>query len=158
VSAAKKPLRFVLVGLLNTAIDFGLLFALRAVGLPIVPANMISTGAALAFSFFANRSFTFGAGHGSAVRQAVAFLAVTLFCLWVLQPLVLLGGNALLAETWGSSAALLASKIAATVVSMVWNYLLYDRVVFRGRTARPDAPQEAHDPLADPDSEDLRPR
>lgn len=158
MSAAKKPLRFVLIGLLNTAIDFGLLFGLRAIGLPLVPANMISTGAALAFSFFANRSFTFEAGRGNAVRQAVAFLAVTIFGLWVLQPLVLLGGNALLAESWGSSPALFASKVAATVVSMVWNYLLYDRVVFRGRTSPPDAPPETTDPHADPDSEDPTPR
>lgn len=129
MSAARKPLRFVLVGLINTAIDFGLLFGLRALELPIVPANMISTSVALAFSFFANRSFTFAAS-GSPVWQAVKFLAVTLFGLWVLQPLVLLGGTALLTEPWGSAAALLASKIAATVVSMVWNYLLYDRVVF----------------------------
>ncbi|MFC7764908.1 GtrA family protein [Leucobacter soli] len=68
MSGARKPLRFVLVGLANTAIDFGLLFALRALGVPLVPANMISTAVALAFSFFANRSFTFRAA-GSGARR-----------------------------------------------------------------------------------------
>ena len=43
-----------MVGLANTVIDFGLLFALRALGLAIIPANMISTAAALTFSFCSN--------------------------------------------------------------------------------------------------------
>lgn len=144
MSAARKPLRFVAVGLANTAIDFGLLFGLRALGVPIVPANMVSTAVALAFSFFANRSFTFdaaGAGRRAAAWQAAKFLVVTLIGLWVLQPLVLLAGTALLSESLGASAALFLAKIAATVVSMVWNYLLYDRVVFSSRTTQ----KEPHD-------------
>ena len=132
MSPRRKPLRFVLVGVLNTAIDFGALFALTALGLQVVPANMISTALALSFSFLANRSFTFGAaGGGGAVGQAVKFLLVTLFGLWVLQPLVLLAGTALLGDPLGPHASLLVSKVAATIVSMVWNYLLYDRFVFR---------------------------
>lgn len=139
MSAARKPLRFVLVGLVNTAIDFGLLFALRALGMSVVPANMISTGVALAFSFFANRSFTFGAGgSGNAAWQAVKFLIVTLIGLWALQPLVLLAGAAILPGSWGSAVVLFVSKIAATIVSMVWNYLLYDRVVFAAEEDRND--------------------
>ena len=130
----RKPLRFVLVGVLNTLIDFGILFALTAAGLGLVPANMISTLVALAFSFFVNRSFTFGSS-GNPAWQAVKFLLVTLFGLWVLQPLVLLGGTALLDDPLGPHASLLVSKVAATIVSMVWNYLLYDRFVFRGGRA-----------------------
>ena len=92
MSPRRKPLRFVLVGVLNTAIDFGALFALTALGLQVVPANMISTALALSFSFLANRSFTFGAaGGGGAVGQAVKFLLVTLFGLWVLGKALLLG-------------------------------------------------------------------
>lgn len=149
MTAARKPLRFILVGITNTAIDFGLLFALRALGMPLIPANMISTGVALIFSFFANRSFTFGAvggGRRAAVPQAVKFLAITLFGLWVLQPLVLLLGQTLLHGLslhggWQAGAALLASKLAATVVSMTWNYLMYDRVVFAGpRSDRAEVP------------------
>lgn len=130
MSARRKPLRFVLVGVTNTLIDFGALFLLTAWGMAIVPANMIATALALTFSFFANRTFTFGA-TGNAVAQAVKFLAVTLFGLWVLQPLVLLAGMAILEQPLGERVALLVSKLAATIVSMVWNYLLYDRFVFR---------------------------
>lgn len=139
MTPARKPLRFVLVGLANTALDFGLLFVLRALGLPVVPANMVSTGVALTFSFFANRSFTFrAAGSGSVTRQGVMFVAVTLVGLWGLQPLVLLAGEALLEPALGNPATLLISKVLATVVSMIWNFLLYDRIVFRTRKDRND--------------------
>lgn len=150
MSGRRKPLRFVFVGVLNTLIDFGILFALTAIGLAVVPANMISTAVALAFSFVVNRSFTF-ASTGNPVPQAIKFLLVTLFGLWALQPLVLLAGTALLDDPIGQHASLLLSKVAATIVSMVWNYLLYDRFVFSGagggaeetKTPRgPGAPEE----------------
>lgn len=131
MSERRKPLRFILVGALNTLIDFAILFGLTALGMSVVPANMISTAVALVFSFVVNRSFTFGS-TGNPVTQAVKFLLVTLFGLWVLQPLVLLAGTALLDDLLGPHASLLVSKVAATIVSMVWNYLLYDRFVFRG--------------------------
>ena len=135
MSRRTKPLRFLLVGVLNTLIDFGILFGLTALGLALVPANMISTAVALTFSFVANRSFTFGSS-GNPLPQAIKFLAVTLFGLWVLQPLVLLAGTALLDDPIGPHASLLVSKVAATIVSMVWNYLLYDRFVFGSGTAK----------------------
>lgn len=129
-SGRRKPLRFILVGAANTLIDFGVLFLLTAWGMNLVPANMIATGIALTFSFFVNRSFTFGSS-GNPLAQAVKFVIVTLFGLWALQPLVLLAGMALLEEPLGERVALFVSKVAATIVSMVWNYLLYDRFVFR---------------------------
>ena len=129
-----------MVGLANTVIDFGLLFALRALGLAIIPANMISTAAALTFSFFANRRFTF-ASSGGYLWQAVNFVVVTLIGLWVLQPVVLLIGTGILTPSLGEGWALFVAKVIATVVSMVWNYLLYDRVVFRGQRT-PAAEQE----------------
>lgn len=123
-----------MVGLANTIIDFGLLFTLTAIGVALIPANMISTAVALTFSFFANRRFTF-ASNGSYLWQSVSFVVVTLIGLWALQPIVLLVGTNLLTETLGLGWALLVAKIVATIVSMAWNYLLYDRVVFRVRQA-----------------------
>ena len=125
-----------MVGVANTVIDFGLLFALTALGVALIPANMISTAAALTFSFFANRRFTF-ASSGSYVWQAVSFVVVTLIGLWALQPIVLLIGTNILTAPLGAALALLIAKIIATIVSMVWNYLLYDRVVFRGQRKYP---------------------
>ncbi|GAA1926649.1 GtrA family protein [Microbacterium aoyamense] len=129
-SRMQRPWRFIVVGLANTAIDICLFLALTWLNMAVIPANMISTTVALAFSFFVNRFYTFRAGPGM-IGQAVRFLVVTMFALWVLQPLVIwivsLWLVPLLPEMW----ALLIAKLAATVVSLIWNYLLYSAFVFR---------------------------
>lgn len=125
-------LRFGTVGAANTAIDFGLLFILRSLGLPVVPANIISTTAAFCFSFFANKKYTFKSKGGNVKRQIMLFIVVTLFGLWVLQTtimqLVLLPLNSLAIP---SETALLIAKVIATLVSLIWNYVMYSRVVFK---------------------------
>jgi len=130
VKKSTKPLRFILVGIANTAIDFIVLLSLTTVGLPLVVANFISTSVALTFSFFANRSFTFGS-TGKKRSQAVRFLLVTLVGLWVLQPIVLVLAVPALEGMLSREASIVVAKLIATVVSMVWNYLLYDSLVFR---------------------------
>jgi putative flippase GtrA len=133
-------IRFGLVGLLNTAIDVGLYLGLRSAGMGLLPANAISTTAGLLVSFRANRSFTFRDRDGAgATRVAVLFFVTTALGLWVLQPLVIGGVEHLLA-TWDAVGRLVPGplrnvvpKLAGIAVSVVWNYLAYDRVVFPGR-------------------------
>jgi len=125
----RRPVRFVVVGILNTAIDFAILFLLTSLGTPLFIANVISTSIAFAFSFFANRSYTFRAG-GDARTQLVKFAAVTLFGLWILQPMVIWAVTALIGGFVDTPLALLIGKGCATVVSMLWNYVLYARFVF----------------------------
>ena len=125
-----KPLRFILVGIANTAIDFIVLLSLTAGGLPLVLSNILSTSVALTFSFFANRTFTFGS-TGKKRSQAVRFLLVTLVGLWVLQPIVLVLAVPVLEGMLSREASIVVAKLIAIVVSMVWNYLLYDSLVFR---------------------------
>lgn len=125
-------LRFGTVGAANTAIDFGLLFILRSLGLPVISANIISTTAAFCFSFFANKKYTFKSNGGNVKRELLLFVVVTLFGLWILQNAVMqlillpLHTTALPAET-----SLLIAKVLATLVSLVWNYVMYSRVVFK---------------------------
>lgn len=125
--------RFVLVGATSTAIDFGLLFVLRYwLNLPVIPANIGSTGIAFVFSFFANRKYTFRSDSKRIVRQMVLFTIVTLFGLWVLQSLVIELLLPSLRDLLGSQpTALLVAKLIATGVTMVWNYVLYSRLVFK---------------------------
>jgi putative flippase GtrA len=130
VKKSTKPLRFILVGIANTAIDFIVLLCLTAGGLPLVLSNILSTSVALTFSFFANRTFTFGS-TGKKRSQAVRFLLVTLVGLWVLQPIVLVLAVPVLEGMLSREASIVVAKLIATVVSMVWNYLLYDSLVFR---------------------------
>lgn len=133
-SLDQAKVRFLLVGTANTAIDMLVLYLLSRQGMPLVAANAISTLAGLTFSFAVNRSFTFQATVGGkpAWRQAVEFTAVTLFGLWVLQPPIIIGVQHLLSSTdLDDGITLLAGKALATCVTIVWNYVLYSRFVFR---------------------------
>ena len=126
-----KLLRFALVGGINTAIDIGLLFGLTALGVPKLAANTISTGTAFIFSFFANKSYTFRT-QGNMRRQLVLFVIITLAGLWGLQNAVIFCISPILTSVIHTEPlVLLLAKIIATGASLVWNYCLYDRVVFR---------------------------
>lgn len=125
-------LRFGIVGIANTAIDFIILFVLVALGLDKIPANYISTSASFVFSFFVNKSFTFKSKGGNVWKQFLIFLLISIIALWVIQPLVILGVSALLANTgWASWVILFIAKVIATVASLIWNYIFYTRLVFK---------------------------
>jgi putative flippase GtrA len=127
-----KKIRFIVVGTLNTSIDFGLLFLLKSLGLPVLTANVISSSTAFCFSFFANKKYTFQTSDTNVKREIILFLAVTLFGLWVLQPIAIVTITHLLVNsTLSDNIILLIAKLLATVVSLTWNYLLYSRVVFK---------------------------
>lgn len=145
--ANRREARFAAVGLINTAIDFTILNILTSVvGLPRIPANIASTSAAMTFSFWANKVHVFKSG-GSGKRQAVLFVAGTVFSLYVLQTIVIYTfSEAWLwpvdtAETIIESVGLSdvfsrdfittnVAKVLATIVSLVWNYWFYQRLVF----------------------------
>ncbi|QJU07102.1 GtrA family protein [Candidatus Saccharibacteria bacterium oral taxon 955] len=120
------------MGAINTALDFGLLFILKSIGLMATTANIFSTSIAFVFSFFANKKYTFRSSETNIVREMILFVAVTLFGLWVLQTgviwLVLPHLSKLLRS---SEMGLLVAKLIATAVSMTWNYILYDKLVFK---------------------------
>lgn len=127
----ESKLRFAIVGGINTAIDFGILFILHGLGLNKYIANIISTSVAFIFSFFANRTFTFKSS-GSARKQFIPFLIVTIAGLWLLQPATIW----LVLQPLGQlneSIALFIAKIVATVASLVWNYILYSKFVFKDK-------------------------
>lgn len=130
-----QKLRFVFVGGMNTTIDFGILFLLKAFGLPAIPANIISTSCAFCFSFFANKNYTFKSTGTNIKREILLFVAVTLFGLWVLQTIVIQLVHVVLASTGlPDNSILFIAKILATIVSLTWNYILYSRVVFKTNT------------------------
>jgi len=125
----------VAIGGVNTAIDFGVLFFLKSLGLPVIPANVISTSFAFCFSFFANKKYTFKTDNANIRRELILFVIVTLFGLWVLQALVIqLVSFALSGSQLPEGAVLLIAKLLATVVSLTWNYTLYSRIVFKSKS------------------------
>lgn len=127
-----EKLRFGIVGLANTAIDFGTLFTLTSLGLPPLLSNVISTTFAFCFSFFANKKFTFRSTSADIKREIILFTLITLFGLWVIQSIIIEGMTVLLSPLLLSrDLVLLIAKIVATIASLVWNYTLYSRIVFK---------------------------
>ncbi len=132
INSNSRKRRFIVVGSLNTVLDFGILFTLKTLGLPAIYANVISTSAAFCFSFFANKKYTFQTTGANVRREILLFIIVTLFGLWVLQSIVIkLVTLTLLSTSLPSGAILFIAKILATVVSLTWNYVLYSRIVFK---------------------------
>jgi putative flippase GtrA len=129
-----KKVRFVLVGLANTGVDFGVLFALvYGLGTPAVLANVVSTSTALVVSYTLNKKAVFRSTSSRKVRQFVMFLVVT--GLWVLQNIVIHFVTSV-PGVGESGAGLLLAKLLATACSMVWNYIWYSRVIFKEQHAR----------------------
>lgn len=130
--------RFGLVGAANTLLDFCILFLLASFfGVPNVTANVISSSIAFISSFVANKKYTFKTNGQNVIREMILFTVVTLFGLWVIQ-------SAIIATITPSmhhiiendTIALLVAKLIATGASLVWNYILYSRVVFTSSSAK----------------------
>lgn len=128
----KKPLRFIIVGVSNTVVDFALMNIFKLVGLNLIVANTISTGIAMIYSFFMNKKWTFRNAGDNYIRQVILFFLFTIIGIWVIQ-----NGFMWLINTYvphfGLSDQLFANiaKLAASVPSLTWNYLTYNRFVFK---------------------------
>lgn len=122
-----------IVGGTNTAIDFVILFGLKFLGLTEIPANFISTSIALVFSFFANKKFTFKDNSKNKI-QFIKFLVITLIGLWIIQPIIIWGFKSLFESIISQEyITLLAGKLLATCFTLVWNYLLYKKFVYKNK-------------------------
>lgn len=127
-------IRFGLVGLVNTIVDFSM-FALliNVFSLAIIPANIISTTCAMVTSFIFNKKAVFPGNTKNVTRQVLVFFSVTLAGIWLVQTGVLYGFYELLRQVSDLPDGILQiiSKIVGVAVGMVWNYWWYSRVVFR---------------------------
>lgn len=143
-----EQIRFVMVGLAATAIDWGILFGLVVFGgFPNLGGNFVSTSAAMVFSFFTNKSFTFKAKN-TTKRHLVYFVIITIIGMWAIQPIIIEGVNIFLGSWFTDSQpvkwlgdllgpwfkagylVLFLGKGLATAASLTWNYLMYRKFVF----------------------------
>ena len=129
VKKHQSKFRFVLVGLLNTGIDFGLLFLLTGFGVDKYISNYVSTLVALVFSFFSNRNYTFKSTIEKR-KQLAPFTVVTLFSAWILQPLAIWLVLQMSNSPDGPQALFIAKTVAISV-SLIFNYTLYSRLIFK---------------------------
>jgi putative flippase GtrA len=138
-------LRFGLVGVGNTLVDLIGYTVLVTAGMPMVVANLISTSAGMVLSFTLNRNFTFRAKSGDARLQLLLFFLVTATGLWVMQPVVIALCTGMFSGL-GGTPAVVAPKLVALAVGLVWNYILYSKLVFR--TKRPAVAEVSPDGIS----------
>jgi len=131
----KKLASFVLVGFLNTFIDFAFYnFIFSAFKTSPAIANIFSTTIAMTISYFLNKKFVFSHPGKMDIRSAASFVAFTLFGLWVIQGLIItLVVHIIKAHYHNGIVANNIAKLIATIVTMVWNFFLYDLVVFKNK-------------------------
>ena len=124
--------RFLSVGVVNTIVDFAILFVLVWLGIPKVIANIFSTTAAFLTSFTLNKRFTFQSKETNIAKEMSKFIAVTLFSIWVVQSLVIYLATPVFAYLFhNNELSLLFAKIAAVSAGMICNYFTYSRFVFK---------------------------
>lgn len=127
-----RKIRFSLISSLATAIDFSILLTLTTFGLPLIVANLISTSISFVFSFFGSKKFAFRTADHHISREAVQFIVVTLFGIWIIQPLIIWPTEGLL-QTFGLHGVMVVvvAKLTASLATFFWNYLWYTRLVFK---------------------------
>jgi putative flippase GtrA len=119
--ALMQALRYAAVGVANTAIDFGIFFALIALSVPVWQANSLSWAVSFASAYPLNAIFTFRAPHlcaGSLLRFVLVSVAG------------LLAGTATVTIAY-TAVPLIAAKVCAIGVSFVATFLLHRVWTFR---------------------------
>lgn len=126
--------KFGLVGVLNTAIDFGILnylsvFAGVTSGVGLIPIKAVSFSIALVNSYFWNKGWVFeGKKKANPVSFAIVSalgIVINVGTVYVLTTAIGAPGN------MSPSLWLNIANVGATALSMVWNYLGYKLVVFK---------------------------
>ena len=134
---AGQAVRFITVGLINTAVDLGVFYLLSLIpGMPLVVAKTLSYIVGICNSFVWNKYWTFGAARSRrGLREFGLFFAVNL------PPLVVNVVVFTLLGLWidsGSTWVRLGKAFAAAVVSVIWNfmgsrYLAFRHTALKGR-------------------------
>ena len=66
------------------------------------------------------------------IREMVLFILVTLFGLWVIQNIIISFTMPIFENLLkNKQLSLLLSKFLATIFSLIWNFILYKKVVFK---------------------------
>ena len=146
-STRRQLVAFGATGVLNTAADFVILnICIFALGLAVVPANIISVSITLCFSFILNNRWVFKGHRASRLYRISTFLVITLIGLYGFQTLIIHFFTTELlwpAQAVGRICAALGlnlsnefiaantAKLLATAFTMVWNFVMYKKFVFK---------------------------
>ncbi len=141
--AKKRDLKIVifsLIGIFNTLFDLFLYVIFFNLTHSILVANVIATSAALIGSYLLNSRLTFKSKKWT-FKSFALFVAVTVFGLWFLQTGVIYLITPMVSTIpeflWHlfgpleATAKVVGPKIFATAVTFVWNFLWYNKVIFK---------------------------
>ncbi len=130
--------KYALVGLANTAVDFGVLNLLAWVtgkyeGSIVGLINIISFAVAVVHSYFWNKFWTFeNKKKVNTVIQFIQFIVVSIIGMLINTAIVYIMSTLVQpACGLGPRAWLNMAKIIATVVSLIWNFIGYKLIVFK---------------------------
>jgi len=132
-------IKFIEVGVLNTAVDFGILNILIWItgitgGWRISPLNVISFLCAVTNSYFWNKFWTFSQKTQEKVKgkEFFQFLIISVIGVGINTGIVV-SGTSFVLPLFGMSSGAWANvmKLFATFVSMIWNFLGYKFIVFK---------------------------
>jgi putative flippase GtrA len=124
-----KAAVYALVGVVNTAVDYGVFLVAHAVfGLPLVAANTVSWMIAVCNSYLLNSTVTFAAESGRKLRWSAyfTFVASGIVGLLANTAALLVAVEALALPVW-------LAKLLAVTASFIVNFSLSHFVVFRVR-------------------------
>lgn len=127
-----QKIRFILVGVFNTGLDFIIYTVLVSIGLYPVISNYFSTFVSLVFSFILNKNYAFKDKNDTKTKsQFTLFILFTGISIWLIQPFII---YLLIDHVFDGNKTLLISLVAksiATIFSMLFNYFTYDKIVFK---------------------------
>ncbi len=133
-----RVVRFMMVGVFNTILDFALFNSLLAISgnsssrSVVVICNTISATTVACLSFFLNRKYVFKS-QNTPTHYTLYFVAITLGGLYIVQNGIIY----LVLHTFGNYGAsenqlllINFAKVVGTAGSTIWNYIWYKQVIF----------------------------
>ena len=139
-----RLLRYGLVGLSMSTLDFAIYSFLVTVGLMPLAANAASTLMATTVSYFANRAFVVRSPKAASVKGFLSFAGATLFTSLLLQSAIIwatLHALKLASTSISAVGTAMVAKLIAMAIGALANYLAYS-LIFKGRTSRDDTPRD----------------
>jgi len=130
--------RFGIVGLMNVCVDIGIATTLRRAydidpkSAEMLPILVIASAIAIVNSYFWQRMWTFAEKAPPSSKEFITFVIVTLIGLGLntaVSVAIIQGVGAL--SVLSPDRIVTISKIAATAVSLFWNFLGYKFIVFK---------------------------
>lgn len=144
--------RFILVGISNTLVDFAVFNIIFVLLLSsdkdyLVASNVIAATVAMIYSYFMNKRTVFRDKDSQKPRQILLFLLVTLSGIWIIQNILMVSADRFLEAQFSPQNEMLllflanVAKAFGTLGSAAWNYFGYSRLVFANAKQRKLSPR-----------------